>query len=106
MNTGSPQDARVPTAAPEVSPSGLRGGSFDRDRLSDASRFILRLVAAHEGRLEHEILTTLIAAAGEAIGIHPLIMRDAEKAGDLSDLPDYARRAANRFRLRERSGGP
>lgn len=69
--------------------------------LSDASAFILSLVAAHEGRRAEDVLAQLIAAAAEAIGIHSLIMRDAGEV-DLADLPDFALRAANRFR----GGGP
>ncbi|WP_315920386.1 hypothetical protein [Mesorhizobium sp. SP-1A] len=70
--------------------------------LSEASAFILSLISAHEGRPQRDIVSMLIAAAGEAIGIHPLIMRDAGEIGDLADLPEFARRAANRFR----GGGP
>jgi hypothetical protein len=69
--------------------------------LSEASTFILSLVAAHEGRCPEDILAQLIAAAANAIGIHSLIMRDAGEV-DLADLPDFALRAANRFR----GGGP
>jgi hypothetical protein len=69
--------------------------------LSEASVFILSLVAAHEGRRPEDILAELIAAAADAIGIHSLIMRDAGEV-DLADLPDFALRAANRFR----GGGP
>jgi hypothetical protein len=69
--------------------------------LSDASTFILSLVAAHEGMAPEDILAQLIAAAADAIGIHSLIMRDAGEV-DLADLPDFALRAANRFR----GGGP
>jgi len=47
------------------------------------------------------VLALLIAGAAEAIGIHSLIMRDADQV-DLADLPDFALRAANRFR----GGGP
>ncbi len=66
--------------------------------LSDATLFILRLVAAHEGRPERDIVAELVAAAGEAIGLSPLLTHAAGEIGDLSGLPDYARRAANRFR--------
>lgn len=66
--------------------------------LSDASTFILSLIAAHEGRPATDILAELIAAAGEAIGLHSLIMRDAGEIGDLTDVPDFARSAAKRFR--------
>lgn len=69
--------------------------------LSDASAFVLSLVAAHEGRRPEDVLALLIAGAAEAIGIHSLIMRDADQV-DLADLPDFALRAANRFR----GGGP
>ncbi len=70
----------------------------DAVRLSDASAFILSLIAAHEGRPATDILAELIAAAGEAIGLHSLIMRDAGEIGDLTDVPDFARGAAKRFR--------
>jgi hypothetical protein len=70
--------------------------------LSEASRFILSLIAAHEGRSERDILAELIAAAGHAIGLSPLLSGGANDIGDIADLPGYARRAANRFR----SGGP
>lgn len=66
--------------------------------LSDATLFILRLVAAHEGRPERDIVAELVAAAGEAIGLSPLLTHAAGEIGDLSGLPNYARRAANRFR--------
>nr|BDD43726.1 hypothetical protein 7 [Spirochaetaceae bacterium]BDD44750.1 hypothetical protein 8 [bacterium]BDD45563.1 hypothetical protein 12 [bacterium] len=66
--------------------------------LSDATLFILRLIAAHEGRSERDIVAQLIAAAGEAIGLSPLLTHAAGEIGDLSSLPNYARRAANRFR--------
>lgn len=69
--------------------------------LSEASAFILSLVAAHEGKPAGDVLALLIAGAAEAIGIHSLIMRDAHDV-DLAELPDFARRAANRFR----GGGP
>jgi hypothetical protein len=69
--------------------------------LSDASAFILSLVAAHEGKRPEDILAELIAAAADAIGIHSLIMRDAGEV-DLANVPDFAVRAANRFR----GGGP
>lgn len=66
--------------------------------VSDATLFILRLIAAHEGRPERDIVAQLIAAAGEAIGLSPLLTHAAGEIGDLSGLPNYARRAANRFR--------
>lgn len=66
--------------------------------LSDATMFILRLIAAHEGRPERDIVAELVAAAGIAIGLSPLLTHAAGEIGDLSGLPDYARRAANRFR--------
>ncbi|RUU29727.1 hypothetical protein [Mesorhizobium sp. M6A.T.Ce.TU.016.01.1.1] len=69
--------------------------------LSEASAFILSLVAAHEGRPERDIVAALIASAGEAIGLSPLLARGAQDIGDLADLPGFARKAANRFR-----GGP
>ncbi|TPN79989.1 hypothetical protein [Mesorhizobium sp. B1-1-2] len=70
--------------------------------LSEASAFILSLIAAHEGRSMGDTLAALIAAAGEAIGIPALLSRGADDIEDLAALPGYARRAANRFR----SGGP
>ncbi|AZO04560.1 hypothetical protein [Mesorhizobium sp. M2A.F.Ca.ET.043.02.1.1] len=70
--------------------------------LSEASRFILSLIAAHEGRSTSDILAELIAAAADAIGISALLSRGADDIGDIADLPGYARKAANRFR----SGGP
>lgn len=70
--------------------------------LSEASRFILSLIAAHEGRCERDILAELIAAAGHAIGLSPLLSGGANDIGNIADLPGYARKAANRFR----SGGP
>jgi hypothetical protein len=69
--------------------------------LSEASIFILSLVAAHEGRRPEDILAELIAAAADAIGIHSLIVRDTGEV-DLANVPDFALRAANRFR----GGGP
>lgn len=69
--------------------------------LSEASAFILSLVAAHEGRPERDIVAALIASAGEAIGLSPLLARGAQDIGNLADLPGFARKAANRFR-----GGP
>lgn len=66
--------------------------------LSDATLFILRLVAAHEGRPERDIVAELVAAAGEAIGLSPLLTHAAGEIGDLSGLPNYARRAAKRCR--------
>ena len=47
------------------------------------------------------MLALLVAGAAEAIGLHSLIMRDAHEV-DLADVPDFALRAANRFR----GGGP
>ncbi|TIV48110.1 MAG: hypothetical protein E5V96_00435 [Mesorhizobium sp.] len=70
--------------------------------LSEASRFILSLIAAHEGRSTSDILAELVAAAADAIGISALLARGADDIGDIADLPGYARKAANRFR----SGGP
>lgn len=67
-------------------------------KLSDATLFILRLIAAHEGRPERDIVVQLIAAAGEAIGLSPLLTHAAGEIGDLSGLPNYARRAAKRCR--------
>lgn len=73
------------------------GGAASVITLSDASAFILSLVAAHQGRPAGDILAQLIVGAAEAIGIHSLILRDAAEI-DLADVPDFARRAANRFR--------
>lgn len=66
--------------------------------LSDATMFILGLIAAHEGRPAGDIVADLVAAAGEAIGLSPLLTHAASEIGDLAGLPNYARRAANRFR--------
>jgi len=77
------------------------GGATSVITLSDASAFILSLIAAHEGRSTGDILAQLIVGAAEAIGIHSLILRDAADI-DLADVPGFARQAANRFR----SGGP
>ncbi|RUW64559.1 hypothetical protein [Mesorhizobium sp. M2A.F.Ca.ET.067.02.1.1] len=67
--------------------------------LSNASRFILRLIAAHDGRDEADVLAKLIVAEGKRIGLSPLLAAGAEDIGDdLGDLPDFARRAQNRFR--------
>ena len=73
------------------------GGAASVITLSDASAFILSLVAAHEGRPAGDILAQLIVGAAEAIGIHSLILRDAAQI-DFANVPDFARRAANRFR--------
>lgn len=70
--------------------------------LSDASAFILTLIAAHHGRSPADVLAQLLAAAGEAIGLSPLLESGARDSGCLADLPGYARAAANRFR----GGGP
>jgi len=83
--------------APEDATPGLGAVT-----LSEASRFILSLIAAHEGRSERDVLAELIAVAGHAIGLSPLLSGGANDIGDIADLPGYARRAANRFR----SGGP
>lgn len=66
--------------------------------LSDASQFILGLIAAHQGRPASDILAELVAAAGNEIGLSPLLARAAGEIGDLAGLPDYARRAASRYR--------
>lgn len=73
------------------------GGAASVITLSDASAFILSLIAAHEGRPAGDILAMLITGAAEAIGIHSLILRDAAHV-DFANVPDFARRAANRFR--------
>lgn len=73
------------------------GGAASAVTLSDASAFILSLLAAHQGRPAEDIVAQLIAGAAEAIGIHSLILRDAAQV-DFADVPDFARRAANRFR--------
>ncbi|RWH27000.1 MAG: hypothetical protein EOQ75_03680 [Mesorhizobium sp.] len=45
------------------------------------------------------MLARLIAAEGNAIGLSPLLGEAGEHIGDdLGDLPDFARRAQNRFR--------
>ncbi|CDX49177.1 hypothetical protein MPL1032_10234 [Mesorhizobium plurifarium] len=87
---------QVKTAPADATPSA---GAV---ALSEASRFILSLIAAHEGRSTSDILAELVAAAADAIGISALLTRGADDIGDIADLPGYARRAANRFR----SGGP
>ncbi len=66
--------------------------------LSDATMFILGLIAAHEGRPASDIVAELVTAAGEAIGLSPLLTHAASEIGDLAGLPNYARRAANRYR--------
>jgi hypothetical protein len=89
------QSAAIPAeTAPASRPSNPAGAV----RLSDATLFILRLIAAHEGRPERDIVAQLIAAAGEAIGLSPLLTHAAGEIGDLSGLPNYARRAAKRCR--------
>ncbi|RAZ75813.1 hypothetical protein [Mesorhizobium atlanticum] len=70
--------------------------------LSEASRFILSLIAAYRGRGEVEALAWAIAEGGNAIGVPALLARGADDIEDLADVPGYARWAANRFR----SGGP
>jgi hypothetical protein len=70
--------------------------------LSEASRFILSLIAAYRGRGESEALAWALAEGGKAIGVPALLARGADDIEDLADLPGYARKAANRFR----SGGP
>ncbi len=70
--------------------------------LSEVSHFILTLIAAHAGRSEKDVLAQLITAAGDAIGLSPLLKAAARDVGCLAGLPGYARAAANRFR----SGGP
>ncbi|MGB3644604.1 MAG: hypothetical protein WBA15_09015 [Mesorhizobium sp.] len=74
-----------------------RGSDESVVSISDASAFILSLIAAHQGRPAGDILAQLIVGAAEAIGIHSLILRDAAEI-DLADVPDFARQAANRFR--------
>ncbi|RWG76160.1 MAG: hypothetical protein EOQ69_32490 [Mesorhizobium sp.] len=70
--------------------------------LSDASRFILRLIAAHDGKSEADVLARLIASEGKAIGLSPLLAKAGDHLGDdLCDLPDFARRAQSRFRADE-----
>jgi hypothetical protein len=81
--------------------AGRNSKSGQAIALSEASIFILSLVAAHEGRRPEDILAELIAAAANAIGIHSLIISDADEV-DLANTPDFALRAANRFR----GGGP
>lgn len=93
-----PPGGQVRTAPAENPKPPAQAGAVT---LSEASAFILSLVAAHEGRAPHDILAELIAAAADAIGIHSLLLRDAGQV-DLADVPDFALRAANRFR----GGGP
>ncbi|TPN43230.1 hypothetical protein [Mesorhizobium sp. B1-1-7] len=90
----APQQART---APDVAPAASGAVA-----LSEASRFILSLIAAYRGRGESEALAWAIAEAGKAIGVPTLLARGADDIEDLADVPGYARQAANRFR----SGGP
>lgn len=71
-------------------------------QLSDASAFLLSLIAAHAGRSRSDVLAELIASAGDAIGLSPLLKVAARDIGCIAALPGYAKAAANRFR----SGGP
>jgi hypothetical protein len=93
--------------------------------LSEASLFILTLVARHDGVTPQAVLTRLIAERGKAIGLSPLlgehfddggaadretiVMRHHDirtctvtREGDLADVPAFERTPGNRFR----SGGP
>jgi hypothetical protein len=103
----APTSQQAATAPEDTTPA--RSGAVDLSTcakasvdVSEASHFILSLIAAHEGRSERDILAELIAAAGHAIGLSPLLSGGADDIEDLADLPGYARKAANRFR----SGGP
>lgn len=86
------QDEAAPAVNPE--PTHMAGAVI----LSEASAFILSLVAAHQGRDQADIMAQLIAAAGDAIGLSSLLSRGVEHIGDLADVPDFARRASRRFR--------
>ncbi|MER9665516.1 hypothetical protein [Mesorhizobium sp. M0203] len=94
LATANPRQDLTAPAFPAKTPGAVT--------LSEASAFILSLIAAHEGRSERDIVAELIAAAGDAIGLSPLLKRDADDIDDLVDVPPYARSAANRFR----GGGP
>ena len=84
--------ATVPDAMP------AKGDALAGMALSPASRFILRLIAAHDGRSEADVLARLIAMEGAAIGLSPLLATAANDIGeDLADLPDFSRRAQTRF---------
>ncbi|TIO39470.1 MAG: hypothetical protein E5X96_00340 [Mesorhizobium sp.] len=93
--------AREKTAPAGATPNPKPAGAVDLGavNLSGASRFILRLIAAHHGNSEADVLARLIAAEGNAIGLSPLLGEAGEHIGDdIGDLPDFARRAQNRFR--------
>ena len=86
----------------ETAPAAMSPAPAGAVDLSEASHFILTLIAAHAGRSEKDVLAQLITAAGDAIGLSPLLKAAARDVGCLAGLPGYARAAANRFR----SGGP
>lgn len=100
--------AREETApAGFANPNPTPAGAVDLGavNLSGASRFILRLIAAHDGKSETDVLARLIAAEGNAIGLSPLLSQaGADLGDDLHDLPDFNRRAQNRFRANEAHG--
>jgi hypothetical protein len=100
VSISNPLAGAATSSSGQIAPADLSGASAVA--LSEASRFILSLIAAHEGRSERDILAELIAAAGHAIGLSSLLAQGSHDIGDIADLPGYARRAANRFR----SGGP
>lgn len=86
----------------ETAPAAMSPAPAGAVHLSEVSHFILTLIAAHAGRSEKDVLAQLITAAGDAIGLSPLLKAAARDVGCLAGLPGYARAAANRFR----SGGP
>jgi hypothetical protein len=96
------ESGRPVATVPEKTALAQGAACADAVQLSSASRFILRLIAAHDGRAEADVLARLIAAEGKAIGLSPLLARAGEDLGDdLADLPDFSRRAQNRFRADE-----
>jgi len=89
----------VATVPDRPAPAGASAGAGRPIQLSGAARFILRLIAAHDGRSEADVLAGLIAAEARAIGLSPLLSAGGQDLGeDLADLPDFGRRARNRFR--------
>lgn len=114
----SQENGELATAADKVSRSAVVV-------LSEASLFVLTLIARHDGVTPQAVLTRLIAERGRAIGLSPLlgehfddvgfgaretiVMRHHDirtgtvtREGDLADVPAFERAPGNRFR----SGGP